>query len=91
MVIVAAGPEVPQGEGIYRGSGGGEGGVDVQPRDRDLCDLARRAANVSGLISQFPGREPLCCVYPSESAIGQERRSRSQDYVNQIVTLTQGE
>lgn len=33
---------------------GARDAVDIQPRDRDPCDLARRAANVSELISASP-------------------------------------
>jgi len=47
-VIVPAGPVGP------KGGGRGGGGVDVQLRHRDPSDLARRAANVSELISASP-------------------------------------
>lgn len=48
----------PQG-GV--GGGGAEGwsSVDVQPRDCDPSDLARRAANVSELISASPAELTL--------------------------------
>ncbi|KAK2845117.1 hypothetical protein Q5P01_011776 [Channa striata] len=48
-------PIGPQGgQGFPAGGGGSRDGVDIQPRDRDPFDLARRAANVSELISTSP-------------------------------------
>lgn len=62
-LIVPAGPPGPQGgAGLYgEGGGGTRAGVDVQPRDRDPSDLARRAANASELISASPAEPPPGC------------------------------
>lgn len=55
MVIVPAGPIGPRGGWALQQEGGGaRDGVDIQPRDHDPFDLARRAANVSELISASP-------------------------------------
>lgn len=35
--------------------------MDIQPRDRDPFDLARRAANASELISASPAEYPANC------------------------------
>lgn len=52
-----AGPKGPKGgQGFIPGGGGARAGVDVQPRDRDPFDLARRAANASELISTCPAQ-----------------------------------
>lgn len=56
-MIVPAGPIGPRGwPGFVPGRGGPA--VDVQPRDRDPSDLARRAANASELISGYPSTLP---------------------------------
>lgn len=61
-MIVPAGPIGPKGGlGFIPGGGGGRAGVDIQPRDRDPFDLARRAANASELISASPAEYPAHC------------------------------
>lgn len=57
-----AGPKGPKGgQGFIPGGGGARAGVDVQPRDRDPFDLARRAANASELISTSPAQLLVPC------------------------------
>lgn len=61
-MIVPAGPIGPKGgQGFTPGGGGARDEVDIQPRDRDPFDLARRAANVSELISASPAEYPAHC------------------------------
>lgn len=57
-----AGPIAPKGGlGFTARGGGARDGVDIQPRDHDPFDLARRAANVSELISASPAEYPAHC------------------------------
>lgn len=70
-MIVPAGPIGPKGGlGFTAVGGGASDGVDVQLRDRGPSDLARRAANVSELISASPAEYPAHCLALWNQVVG---------------------
>lgn len=80
-----AGPIGPKGGlGFTLGGGGARDGVDTHPRDRDPFDLARRAANVSELISASPAELALSLLTLWNQLVGQsfeeiQKRCHSKD------------